>query len=403
MSKTNPGKATFDTLCKAKSDPDAARELLERLRWPNGPVCPREDCNSTDAYQIKGKATSTKPARKGLYKCKECRRQFTVTVGTVFEQTRVPLHKWIHALELMCSSKKGTSAHQLHRTIGVQYKTAWFMCHRIRKAMERDPLLSKLGGKGKIVEVDETYVGGRKKGIGASGPTARGTKAIVLSLVERDGSARSEMISEFNRDTVEDVLKEHVDRDSDVMTDGAKSYLWVDDAFASHGVSEHARGVYSDGDISTNTVESKFSLLKRGVIGTFHHVSKQHLPRYLEEFDFRWNHRKVDDVQRLTACVGAAAGKRLYYRAPKAIREAEPKVEPRGARLRRKVIAARHKLAAELGQIETRPVTNGFAFASVADGLPAKLQRGWIYRHAKSLSRGVKVLRGVRRILDAFR
>ncbi len=195
MSKTNPGKATANTFFEAIGDADKARELLERIRWPNGPVCPREGCGSTEAYTIKGKATSKKPARAGLYKCKKCRRQFTVTVGTVFENTRVPLNKWVAVLQLMTAGKKGVSAHQIHRQLGVQYRTAWFMCHRIRKAMEREPLLSKLGGEGKVVEADETYLGGRAKGVGSSGPQARGTKAIVFSLVERNGNARSEMIA----------------------------------------------------------------------------------------------------------------------------------------------------------------------------------------------------------------
>lgn len=289
-------------------DSEKAREYLEALRWPHGPVCPH--CGSTDAhYALQGKAH-----RPGVYKCKDCREQFTVTVGTVFEASKVPLHKWMQAVYLLCSSKKGMSSHQLHRTIGVTYKTAWFMTHRIREAMTSGQG-GLLGGNGGPVEVDETYWGNSYE----KPETARGYahKMKIVSLVERDGEKRSYHVANVTAASVRDILKKQVDEKARLMTDEAAVYTKVGQEFAEHGVVNHKSGEYSRGDVSTNTVESSFAVLKRGLYGTFHHVSEKHLQRYANEFDFRWNFRVklgYTDSDRTNAALKGIEGKRLTYR-----------------------------------------------------------------------------------------
>lgn len=273
-------------------DDNAARAYLESLRWPNGPVCPHCDCKERIS-RLNGEAH-----RPGLLFCGDCRKQFSVTVGTVFESSKVPLHKWVLATHMICSGKKGMSSHQIHRTIGVTYKTAWFMAHRIREAMTSG-FSGPLGGPGKVVEVDETYwgnVGKQKKG-------ARGGshKMKILSLVERDGQKRSFHVANVTAKTVTPILRKQVAASTRLMTDEAAVYTKPGKRFESHEVVNHSRHEYARGDVTTNTVESSFSLLKRGLIGTFHHVSEQHLQRYANEFDFRWNHRKslgYDDAER---------------------------------------------------------------------------------------------------------
>ena len=300
----------------------AAREYLENTLWPKGTVCPH--CGTI------GTAYTT--SKTGLYRCAEpaCRMDFTVTVGTVFERSKIALHKWLLASFLICSSKKGMSAHQLHRTIGVTYKTAWFMAHRLREAMKDGG--GMLGGGGKIVEADETYVGGKesnkhrskrnKKHIGGVG------KQMVFSLVERDGKVRSMHLSTVNASNLRPILNAQMDTaNTHLMTDGEGQYRILAPMFASHGVVNHTIGEYVRGDITTNTVEGFFSILKRGIVGTFHHVSPQHLQRYATEFDFRYNHRekniKIDgkwtkvghsDTERTHAMLKGISGKRLTYR-----------------------------------------------------------------------------------------
>lgn len=285
-------------------DADKAREYLETLRWPNGPVCPH--CGSIgDHYHLEGKAT-----RPGVWKCKDCREQFTVTVGTVFERSKIALNVWLQAVYLLCSSKKGMSSHQLHRTLGVTYKTAWFMTHRIREAFKDGG--SILGGGGGIVEADETYWGNQ---VGAQKKRAFHHKMKVFALVERDGKARGFHVANVNARTLREHIKKHVSPAAKLMTDEAAVYKTIGQEFESHGVVRHSLKEYSlPGGIHTNTVEGYFSLLKRGLVGTFHHVGEQHLQRYVTEFDFRYNNRKVSDAERADEALKQIGGKRLTYR-----------------------------------------------------------------------------------------
>jgi len=267
------------------SDADKAREHLEKTRWPHGPVCPH--CGVVDgATALKGKST-----RAGVYQCNACREQFTVTVGTVFERSKVPLNKWLLATYLMSSSKKGISAHQIGRTLGVTYKTAWFMCHRIREAMHPGAAPAPLGGEGKVVEADASYIGGKEANKHASKRNSKNIggkgKQIVHTLVERGGRARSHHIANISGKTLRPIIFTNVSRKSELMTDTAGGYLHIGKEFARHEMVDHGRDEYVRGDAHSNTAEGYFAILKRGVYGTFHHVSEAHLHRYLSEFDFR--------------------------------------------------------------------------------------------------------------------
>ena len=289
---------------------DAARAHLEALRWPAGPVCPH--CGGTERNsRLNGKAH-----RPGLLFCGDCRTQFTVTVGTVFERSKVPLHKWVLATHLMCSSKKGISAHQLHRTLAVTYKTAWFMAHRIREAMKDEAPLP-MGGTGAPVEVDETYWG-NKKPTGAWGHGAGPHHQMkVVALVERGGKARSFQFKTIYGGELRETLKTHISASATVHTDEAGVYKPLKHLFAKHETVSHRKGEYSRDGVTTNTVEGYFSILKRGLIGTFHHVGEQHLSRYMMEFDFRYNTRTalgVNDVERAAIALKGISGKRLTYR-----------------------------------------------------------------------------------------
>jgi transposase-like protein len=298
------------------TDADKARAHLERTRWPHGPVCPH--CGVVnEATAIKGKS-----ARPGLYQCNVggCREQFTITVGTVFERSKVPLNKWLLATYLLASSKKGISAHQIGRTLGVTYKTAWFMCHRIREAMtENSP--APLGGPDKTVEADETYVGGKEANKHRGKRKfhrGSGSKEAVFTLVERDGRARSFHVANVNAKTIRPLIVTQVHRTSHLMTDGARFYVKPGQEFASHSAVDHANGEYvREGKKHSNTAENFFSILKRGIIGTFHHVSEAHLKRYLAEFDFRYSNRSglgINDTMRTDEALRGIGGKRLTYR-----------------------------------------------------------------------------------------
>lgn len=293
----------------SKLTEDQARDTFEHIRWPNGPVCPH--CGSVDAIKLQGKAH-----RVGLYKCHGCEGQFSATINTIMEDSHIPIRTWMMAFAILCSSKKGVSALQLQRQLGLgSYRSAWHMAHRIRHAMSKEPLAGLLSG---TVEVDETYIGGKpRKGTGKH-KKGRGTKKIpVVALVERGGRVRAHKIEHVNAKTLKGAILENVDRSSAIMTDEWRSYYGIGKEFAGgHQVVNHGKGEYKRGDASTNEVEAFFALLKRGIVGSFHHVSKQHLNRYCDEFSFRWNHRKTTDGERTIEAIKGAEGKRLMYRAP---------------------------------------------------------------------------------------
>jgi len=300
----------------------AAFAHLEAIVWANGRVCPH--CGVVDnSGRLKGVKGKNGEVRVGLWKCyaKECRKQFTVTVKTVFESRHIPLHKMLQAVYLMSASKKGCSAHQLHRTLEVTYKTAWFLAHRIREAM-RDGTLRPMGGGGQTVEVDETYVG-KMAGHTKGGP---GHSNIVLTLVERGGSARSFHIDATTIGTLVPIIRMNLRRESDLMTDSAMWYKSVGTEFNTHGRVEHQVHEYVryEGErvIHTNTVEGYYSIFKRGMKGVYQHCAEKHLHRYLSEFDFRYNHRVAlgyTDEARTVAALKGIVGKRLTYRGPAAI------------------------------------------------------------------------------------
>jgi transposase-like protein len=287
---------------------EAARKHLEDIRWPDGAVCPH--CGGADRNSL----LQGKSHRPGLYFCGDCREQFTVTVGTVFERSKVPLHKWVLATHLMCSSKKGISALQLQRTLAVTYKTAWFMSHRIRAAMNVG-FNSPLGGNGKIVEADETYWGNAGKQ--ANGARGYAHKMKIVSLVERNGEKRSFHLANVSAKTVAPILRKQVAQKTHLMTDESRIYTKIGKEFKKHDTVVHSAGEYARGIANTNTIESSFAILKRGLYGTFHHVSEAHLQRYATEFDFRWNTRTklgFNDVERTSAALKGIEGKRLTYR-----------------------------------------------------------------------------------------
>jgi len=300
-----------------KMTEEQAREYIESILWPNGiPVCPH--CGNRGAWKMGGKA------RPGLRKCsnKKCRKPFTVTMGTVLESSHISIRDWVIAFHLMCSSKKGISALQLKRNLGLgSYESAWFLEHRIRHSMEENPLSKLLRG---TVEVDETYVGGkpRKENKGSTekpkkkSKRGRGTdKVPVLALVERKGKVFSKPIEHVDAKTLKGAVKEMVHKNSTIMTDEWASYTGIGKDFkGGHKTVNHGDGEFMRGNASTNTVESYFALLKRGVHGIFHHVSKHHLHRYCDEFSFRWNRRKIDDGERTVSAIVNAHGKRLTYK-----------------------------------------------------------------------------------------
>lgn len=296
---------------------EAARRHFEAARWPNGPECPH--CGAVgEATELKGKST-----RPGVYNCRACDKPFTASIGTIFERSHIPMHKWLLAIRLLSSSKKGISAHQLWRMLGFgSYRTAWFMAHRIRESMrELHPEgAGPLGGAGKAVEADETFIGGRERNKHASKRNAANIggmgKEAVFSLVERGGKVSSQHVPAVDARTLRPILDAQLDKASYLMTDGEGQYRILGPMFAKHDAVNHGIGEYVRGEAHTNTVESYFATLKRGIIGTYHHVSQQHLKRYLGEFDFRHNERAaldVSDAERAQKALVGAIGKRVTY------------------------------------------------------------------------------------------
>lgn len=294
---------------------ESARAFLEATRWPHGAVCPKCGCiNARRLGSVRGqrkglgKVGKSKPCPPGLWFCLECEAHFTVTVGTVMEASKIPLHKWLLAMYLMGASKKGVSAHQLHRTLGITYKSAWFLAHRIRYAMTQEPLKTRLGG---VIEFDETYMGGKMRNTqhGQRQPA----KYPVVSLVQRGGGSRSFHVANVTAANLRKMLQEHVEDEAKVYSDSAPAHQNINPDFDHHMVN-HQAGEYVRGPVHTNTVEGFFSILKRGIYGVYHHVSPQHLQRYLDEFDYRYSNRSIDDSRRAIGAIRASQGKRLKYR-----------------------------------------------------------------------------------------
>lgn len=306
-------------------DEAAAFAHVESILWESGPVCPH--CGGVDrAYALKG--VRSKPSKKnpngiernGLYKCGHCRKQFTVRIGTIFEESHLELHKWLQAIHLMCSSKKGVSAHQLHRILEVQYKTAWFLAHRIREAM-RSGELAPMGGAGGAVEVDETYFGDKEVVTKRTkrGKASLSNKRAVIGLVERGGNVRTFHVDHANKANVAAIVAANVSREATLNTDESRLYTELGKEYAVHNKVVHAANEYVRGEAYTNTIEGVFSIFKRGMKGIYQHCSEKHLHRYLAEFDFRYNNRiavGVDDEKRSVRALMGAKGKRLTYGSP---------------------------------------------------------------------------------------
>ena len=295
---------------------EAAFAHLEKIVWAGEPVCPH--CGSLDRL-TKVKANPAKRIRVGLWRCGGCKKQFRATVGTVFEHIRLPLHKALQAVYLMTSSKKGVSAHQIHRTLEITYKSAWFLLHRIREAM-RSGSHAPMGGDNGIVEVDETYIGVKK---GTVKRSAYHHKMAVVTLVDRaTGEARSSVVTRPTRNEIEPILNANLARETRLMTDEARLYVGMGKVFVSHESVRHGFGEYVRGDVHTNTIEGFFSIFKRGMRGVYQHCGEQHLHRYLAEFDFRYTNRAAlgcNDTDRSNAAIKGIVGKRLKYDGPNTV------------------------------------------------------------------------------------
>lgn len=307
----NPEELNLVKLAQEYSDEDKARALFESWRWPKGPVCPHcKNHTEKPIYKLEPQEGSHEAVRKGVYKCGACREQFTATVNTVLEDSHLPLSKWVMAIFILCSSKKAVSALQISRMLGLQYKTAWFMCHRIRFALG-DSHKDKLKG---VVEVDETFIGGK-------GPakTKLSRKTPVVALIEQDGSMKARVVPNVSQKNLGQALRDCVEKSAVICTDEHGGYRNPAKHFKAHHRVVHSKFEYvlktPDGiSASTNRCESFFSLLKRGVHGAWHNVSREHLPKYVNEFAYRWNTRKMTDGERTAAVIPLIEGKRLTYR-----------------------------------------------------------------------------------------
>ena len=300
---------------------DQARAYFEQIRWPQGRICPH--CGSLESTKLQGTAH-----RAGVYRCRGCGEQFTATIKTIMEDSHLPIRTWLMAFSILCSSKKGVSALQLQRQLGLgSYRTAWHMAMRIRHAMEREPLSGLLGGGGGTVEADEMFVGGKLRKpttppipgdrTRRKGKNRPANKTAVVGLVERGGRARARVVPDITASTLKAAIRAHVDPSARIMTDENRAYRGLETEFAGgHETVNHSAGEYARGDATTNTVEGFFGLFKRGVTGSFHHISEKHMNRYLNEFSFRWDLRKVTDGERTVEAIRASEGKRLMYRIP---------------------------------------------------------------------------------------
>ncbi len=281
----------------------AAFAYVEGIVWKDGKTCPH--CgNAAKFYELK--------ARVGLNKCGECKKEFTVRIGTIFEDSKIPLHKWLQAIFLLSSSKKGISSHQIHRTLQITYKSAWFLTHRIREIMKPCGNVDMMGGEGKIIEADETFLG--NKGKQRKGARGYEHKEKVFSLVERGGKVRSQHVQFVNTKTLVPILKQNVAQETTIMTDDAGQYSFLNRDFKEHKVIAHSRKEYVVGHIHTNTIEGFFSIFKRGMKGVYQHCNSNHLKRYLCEFDFRYNTKENTDSERADLALAGVRGKRLTYR-----------------------------------------------------------------------------------------
>ncbi|MGH1397660.1 MAG: IS1595 family transposase [Alphaproteobacteria bacterium] len=302
---------------KIYHDEDAARQHLEQLKWANGVHCPHcggtEKCKPTKMMSKPSKKNPVPKEVKDYYHCGDCRKRFTVRTGTVYERSHIPLHKWILATHLICASKKGMSAHQLHRMIGVTYKTAWFMAHRIREAMN-DTNPPPMGGSGESVQADETYFG--KKEVVTKrtkrGKPSHSSQLSVVALVS-GGKSRTFHVDRADKESVREILKKNVLEDSVLYTDESRLYTQTGKEFTVHETVKHTAGEYWRDGVTTNNAENFFSVFKRGMKGIYQHCSERHLQRYLSEFDFRYNTRDMDDSERATLALKGAEGKRLMY------------------------------------------------------------------------------------------
>lgn len=302
------------------TDEEAAQDALAKVRWPNGVQCPLCE-GGKKVYEVKythvdARTGEIKPTVRKQWKCGACRKKFSVTSRSIFEGAHIPVGKWIYAIFLMCSSKKGVSANQLSRELNITYKSAWFMCHRVREAMLQEPLAGMLGaGPDSIVELDETFVGGKKKNNRHANRTAAaGRKTAVMTLIDREGDVKTVKIPNVRKQTLHELARPIVDKSATIVTDAHLSYEGIGEHFACHHTVDHSKTFVRGVIMHTNFAESYHSLLKRGIIGVFHHVSDKHLSRYLAEFDRRWNSRKDCDGNRTVNVINATFGKRLTYR-----------------------------------------------------------------------------------------
>lgn len=290
-------------------DEETALAHLEASRWPDGPFCPH--CGSTNVRRMAGETQA------GMFLCNDCRDKFTARVGSVMERSHIPIHKWLLAMHLMAASKKGMSSKQLQRMLGITYKSAWFLSMRIREAMSPDPKDGPLGGEGKVIESDETFIGGKKKNVHRGKPEPK--KHAVHALVERGGKMRVKHVTDVTARTLRQNLVTMTSRKSELHTDDALTYYHLGKEFAKHRAVVHSDDEYvsKDGEVHVNTAEAFFAILKRGIYGTFHSVSEAHLQRYCDEFSFRWNTRSslgIEDTQRAEELLKSIEGKRLTYR-----------------------------------------------------------------------------------------